>query len=78
MLLSYFTEEAYESLLHDIRKNAEKYASDEDWVTTYFSGTGGYFKTSSVDVGVFSPYYTPGKKDDAQKSQEDLTNTCRI
>ncbi len=32
MLLSYFSEEAYESLLHDIRKNAENYASDEDWL----------------------------------------------
>lgn len=78
MLLSYFTEEAYESLLHDIRKNAENYASDEDWLTTYFSGTDGYFKTSSVDVGAFSPHYTPGKKDDAQKSQEDLINTRLI
>ncbi len=32
MLLSYFSEETYESLLHDIRKNAENYASDEDWL----------------------------------------------
>mgnify|MGYP001029902892 FL=1 len=78
MLLSYFTEEAYESLLHDIRKNAENYASDGDWLTTYFSGTDGYFKTSSVDVGAFSPHYTSGKKDDAQKSQEDLINTRLI
>lgn len=60
MLLSYFTEEAYKSFLHDIRKNAENYASDEDWLAAYFSGTDGYFKTSSVDVGAFNPHYTPG------------------
>ena len=75
MLLSYFTEEAYESLLHDISKNAENYVSDEDWLPTYFGSMDVYFKTSSVDVGAFNPHYTPGKKDDAQKSQEDLTNT---
>lgn len=78
MLLSYFTEKAYESLLHVIRKNAENYSSDEDWLPAYFGSTDGYFKTSSVDVGTFSPHYTPGKKDDAQKSEEDLINTRLI
>lgn len=58
--------------------SSENYTSDEDWLTTYFSGTDGYFKTSSVDVGAFSPHYTPGKKDDAQKSQENLINTRLI
>ena len=75
MLLGYFTEEAYERLLHDIPQNAEKYTSDDDWLPTYFGATEGYFKTSSADVSAFIPHYTPGKKNDAQKSQEDLINT---
>lgn len=78
MLLGYFTEEAYESLLNDIRKNAENYASDQDWLPNYFGNTNNFFKTSSVDVSPFDPHYTPGKKDDAQKSLEDLINTRLI
>lgn len=75
MLLSYFTEEAYDQLLHDIPLNAGKYSSDDEWLSTYFGSTDGYFKQSSVDVNMFTPSYSPGKKDDAQKSQEDLVNT---
>ena len=78
MLLGYFTEEAYDKLLHDIPANAVNYASDEDWLPTYFEGNTDYFKISSVDVSVFSPSYTSGKKDDRQKSQEDLVNTRLI
>ena len=78
MLLSYFTEEAYDRLLHDISRNAENYATGEDWLPSYFGSTDGYYKTSSVDVSDFNPYYIPGKKDDAQKSQEDLNNTRLI
>ena len=78
MLLSYFTEEAYDRLLHDIQNNADNYSSNEEWLPTYFGGTDGYYKTSSVDVSMFAPSYTPGKKDDAQKSQEDLVNTRLI
>lgn len=77
MLLGYFTEEAYKKLLHDIPQNAEKYLSGEEWLPTYF-GSNDYFKMSSVDVNMFVPSYTPGKKDDAQKSQEDLVNTRLI
>ena len=78
MLLGYFTEEAYEKLLHEIPQNADNYSSNEDWLPTYFGSSDGYFKTSSVDVSMFVPSYTPGKKDDAQKSQEDLVNTRLI
>jgi hypothetical protein len=78
MLLGYFTEEAYEKLLHDISRNAQNYSSGEDWIPTYFGGSTEYFKFSSVDVGMFTPAYTPGKKDDQQKSQEDLVNTRLI
>lgn len=77
MLLGYFTEEAYEKLLHDIPKNAEKYSSQDEWLPTYFGGND-YFKMSSVDVSMFVPSYIQGKKDDAQKSQEDLVNTRLI
>lgn len=79
MLLGYFKEEAYDQLLHDIPKNTENYAGNgqDDWLTTYF-GRDDYFKISSVDVNVFTPSYAPGKKDDEQKSQEDLVNTRLI
>ncbi len=75
MLLGYFTEDAYESLLRDIPQNTENYASDEDWLAEYFGNPDSFYKMSTVDVGAFIPSYTPGKKDDQQKSQEDLVNT---
>lgn len=75
MLLSYFTEEAYYSLFNDVSKNADKYASKDNWLPDYFGSVEGYYKTSSVEVNMFTPSYLPGKKDDAQKSQEDLINT---
>ena len=76
MLLSYFTEEAYEKLLHDIEANASKYAGEDEWLSEYFGHSTDYFKQSkSVDVAHFNPYYLPGPKDDAQKTQEDLINT---
>ena len=78
MLLRYFTEEAYEKLLHDIPTNAEHYSSSEDWLSGYFGSADGFFKISSIDVGAFKPYYIPGKKNDDQKSQEDLINTRNI
>lgn len=75
MLLGYFTEEAYESLLHDISNNAEKYGSSEEWLDEYFHGTEYWKQSKSVDVGGFLPNYARGKKTDEQKSQEDLVNT---
>lgn len=78
MLLGYFTEEAYDKLLHDISQNAEQYSSNEEWLQTYFGSSDNYYKMSSVDVSRFNPYYTPGKKDDEQKSREDLNNTRLI
>lgn len=78
MLLGYFTEDAFDKLLHDIPANAENYSSDEDWLPIYFSGSSDYFKMSSVDVNRFTPSYIPGRKDDKQKSQEDLVNTRLI
>lgn len=76
MLLGYFTEEAYEDLLHNISKNAEKYSSNDEWLAEYFGKTEGYFKISkTVDVNRFVPSYTPGKKDDTQKAKDDLVNT---
>ncbi len=75
MLLGYFTEEAYDNLLRDIPQNSEHYASDEDWLPLYFGEQEGFFKNSTVDVSVFSPMYTVGKKGDDQKTLEDLVNT---
>lgn len=75
MLLHFFTEEAYEKLLNEIPQNANHYSSKEDWLSNYFGSSVEYFKKSSVDVNMFFPEYTPGKKDDSQKSQEDLVNT---
>lgn len=77
MLLGFFTEEAYQKLDKDISANTEKYMSDEEWLTEYFHGTE-YYKISTVNVGKFTPSYTPGKKDDAQKTSEDLVNTRLI
>lgn len=75
MLLGYFTEEAYDQLLSDIPQNAEKYSTNEDWLPDYFGSVDGYFQISkSVDVSKFAPYYEPGKKDDSQKTKEDLYN----
>ncbi len=78
MLLGYFTEEAYDKLLHDIQQNAENYSTDDEWLPTYFESTDDYYKMSTVDVSAFKPYYIPGKKDDEQKSREDLYNTRLI
>ena len=78
MLLGYFTEDAYDRLLHDISLNAKKYSSSDEWLSEYFGNTNGYFKISAVEVNSFSPHDTPGKKDDEQKSREDLTNTRLI
>ena len=76
MLLGYFTEEAYEKLIHDISNNADKYSTNDEWLAEYFGRTDGYYKISkAVDVGRFMPSYTSGKKSDAQKNIEDLTNT---
>lgn len=46
MLLGYFTEEAYDKLLHDIQHNTENYSSPDEWLSTYF-GNNDYFKMSS-------------------------------
>lgn len=75
MLLGYFTEEAYEKLLHNVPNNATHYSEEEEWLSAFFGSTTCYYKKSAVDVGMFVPDYTPGKKDDKQKSQEDLVNT---
>lgn len=78
MHLGFFTEEAYDKLLHDIPHNAERYAEKENWLPDYFGSSVDYFKTSAVEVDEFVPFYSAGKKDDVQKSQEDLDNTKRI
>lgn len=76
MLLSYFTEEAYDQLLHDISSNTQNYGSGDDWLPSYFCNKNDYYKTSTVEVNTFTPYYdSQTEKDDTQKSQEDLVNT---
>lgn len=75
MLLGYFSEEAYDNLLAEVPNNAEKYAGSDDWLLTFFGSSNDYFKMSTVDVRAFSPSFTPGIKNDAQKNQEDLVNT---
>ena len=78
MLLGYFTEEAYEKLFSDISKNAEYYSEKEEWLSGYFGDSQEYYKMSTIEVSSFIPAYKPGKKDDAQKSEEDLVNTRLI
>jgi hypothetical protein len=76
MLLGYFTEDAYEKLIHDIDRNEAKYAGDDDWLDEYFGFSHDYFRQSkTVDVNAFSPHYSKGDKDDALKTSEDLINT---
>lgn len=74
MMLGFFTEDAYVKLFSDISLNSDKYMSDEEWLSEYFGGTE-YYMMSTVDVGKFTPSYSLGKKDDAQKASEDLVNT---
>lgn len=79
MLLNYFTEEAYEKLLHEIKDNADKYFNEDEWLDDYFSNRNDYYQTSkSVDVNRFVPAYTHGNKTDEQKSQDDLINVRMI
>lgn len=78
MLLGYFTEEAYDRLLHSISENAEYYSGTDDWLPDFFGPNEEYYKMSAVDVSAFTPAYTPGKKTDEQKSSEDLVNTRLI
>ena len=61
MLLGYFTEEAYNKLLHDIQRNTENYSSPDEWLSTYFGGND-YFKMSSVDVSFCSGLYSGEKR----------------
>ena len=75
MVLGYFTEDAYYDLLNSIDTNLEKYSSTDEWLDTFFNKRGEYYKLSSVEVGNFTPSYTPGKKTDKQKAEEDLINT---
>lgn len=78
MWLGYFTEKAYEKLLHDIERNAGKYASDDEWLDEYFGCAQDYYKQSKlVDVNEFTPY-TESERNDSNKSTEDLTNTRLI
>ena len=74
MLLGYFTEDAYNQLHGDISKNTDFYSGNTDWLNQYF-GRADYYKNSSVEVNKFTPWYTAGRKTDAQKCQEDLVNT---
>lgn len=78
MQLEYFTEEAYAKLLHDIPSNTKHYSEKGEWLSTYFSSMKVYHKTFPIEVDEFIPSFTPGKKDDNQKSQEDLTNTINL
>lgn len=78
MIVGYFTEEAYEKLVNDIPNNTKHYLEKEEWLTSYFSSMPDFFKMSTVSVGDFTPSYTEGKKDELQKSQEDLENTRLI
>ena len=78
MFLGFFTEDSYDRLLGDIQSNEDKYLSAEDWLPEYFSGTKDYYKTSSVKVSDFCPQFTPGRKDNKQKSEDDLVNTRLI
>ena len=78
MLLGYFTEDAYERLIHDIEQNAENYAGEEEWLSNYFGNTDYYKISKTVSVNNFNPYYVKGEKDDAQKSAEDLINTRNL
>lgn len=78
-LLGFFTEDAYDFLMNAIPQNVEKYRSDEEWLEDFFKGNPEYYRISqSVDVGVFHPAFTKGKKSDEQKSQEDLDNARKI
>ena len=77
MKLSYFTEEAYDKLYNSINDNESFYREAEPWIDEYF-GDIEYKSKSSVDVGIFKPYYIPGKKSNEQKSQEDLINVRNL
>jgi len=75
MLLSFFTEEAYDDLLNSISENTDKYFQQENWLDDFF-GNNRYFKQSkAVDVLYYKPEYSEISKTDEQKSQEDLINT---
>ena len=79
MLLGYFKEEAYDRLLNDVNNNSAKYDSSEEWLSEYFGNSTNYCEISqAVNVNRFIPSYDRGKKDDRQKSQEDLVNTRLI
>lgn len=77
MLLSFFTEEAYDELLNNTANNSEKYLQEDEWLDEFF-GNRHYFKQSTVDVLPFTPAYDSAVKTDDQKSQEDLINTRKI
>ncbi len=74
MRLGYFTEHAYERLLADVEKNADRYSDKFGWVENYFTGAPDYFRLSSVSAESFTPYRVAGELTDEQKTEEDLAN----
>jgi len=75
MLLSFFTEEAYDDLFNNIDYNSSKYFQDDDWLDSFFRNRLYKKQSRAVDVHKFIPVYSEKKSSDEQKSQDDLINT---
>lgn len=76
MQLGYFTEEAYDRLLSEVKENSANYASDDEWLDSYFGRGVVYYGFSSVEVNKFTPYCMGEQKDDVIK--EDLINARNL
>ena len=74
MKLPYFPEPAYDELLGGIEQNVDHYMNNDDnWLSAFF-GERSFTKESSIEVSRPTLLQMDISSDDAQKSQEDLTN----
>lgn len=74
MLLSYFTEEAYDILQRELPNNLTHYTSGEEWLDNYFSTLPQYKKESSIGISLPGLCFEPRRLTNEEKTKEDITN----
>lgn len=74
MLLSYFTEEAYDTLQNAIEQNLEKYASGDEWLEEYFATQPQYMKASTLGLHLPGLSFEKRRLAVEEKTKEDIAN----
>ena len=74
MMLSFFTEEAYDTLQRSIEQNLERYSSGEEWLPEYLATMSPYMKESSLGIALPSLYFGKKRLATEDKTDEDIAN----